>query len=81
MGFDYISYDVPFNPSLFVEIQKRMGMAELIKINDMIYRHSMAMTDEEINISQDKISKDKDDDTTVDGSSMSSSVSDFKETG
>jgi hypothetical protein len=58
-----------------------MGLAELEKINDMIYRHSMAMTDQEINISQDKISKDKDDDTTVDGSSMSSSGSDFKESG
>jgi hypothetical protein len=31
-----------------------MGMAEKIKINDMIYRHSMAMTGQEINISQDK---------------------------
>ena len=79
LGFDNIIYDAPFNPSLFVEIRKRMGMAELEKINDMIYRHSMAMTDEEINISQDKISKDKDDDTTVDGSSLSSSGSDFKE--
>jgi hypothetical protein len=48
-----------------------MGMAELEKINDMIYRYSMAMTDQEINISQDKNIKDKDDDTTVDGSSLS----------
>jgi hypothetical protein len=54
LGFDNIIYDAPFNPSLFVEIRKRMGLAELEKINDMIYRHSMSMTDQEINISQDK---------------------------
>ena len=81
LGFDNIIYEAPFNPSLFVEIRKRMGMAELEKINDMIYRHSMAMTDQEINISQDKNIKDKDDDTTVDGSSLSSSVSDFAASG
>jgi hypothetical protein len=56
-------------------------MAELEKINDMIYRHSMAMTDQEINISQDKNLKEKDDDTTVGCSSLPSSVSDFKESG
>jgi hypothetical protein len=41
----------------------------------------MAMTDQEINIILDIILKDIDDDTTVDGSSLSSSVSDFKESG
>jgi hypothetical protein len=59
--FDNIIYDAPFNASLFVEIRNRMGIAELEKINDMIYRYLMAMTDQKINISQDKISKDKDD--------------------
>jgi IS5 family transposase len=36
LGFDNIIYDAPFNPSLFVEIRKRMGLAEFEKINDMI---------------------------------------------
>ena len=39
-------------------------MAELEKINDMIFRHSLAMTDQEINIILDIILKDIDDDTT-----------------
>lgn len=53
LGFDHIMYDAHFNPSVFVEIRKRMGMAELEKINDLIYKHSLAMTDQEINTNQD----------------------------
>lgn len=53
LGFNHIMYDAPFNRSLFVETRNRMGMAELEKINDLIYRHSLAMTNQEINTNQD----------------------------
>jgi hypothetical protein len=53
LGFDHIMYDMTFNPSVFVEIRNRMGMAELEKNNDLIYGHSLAMTDQEINTNQD----------------------------
>ena len=55
LGFDNIIFDAPFNPSLFVEIRKRMGLDELVKKNDMIYRHSFSITKQEVNINQDKI--------------------------
>jgi hypothetical protein len=53
LGFDHIMYNAPFNPSVFVEIRKRMGMVEFEKINDLIYRHSLAMTNQKINTNQD----------------------------
>ena len=53
LGFDHIMYDAPFNRSLFVKTRNRMGMAELEKINDLIYGYSLAMTDQEINTNQD----------------------------
>jgi IS5 family transposase len=39
LGFDNIIFEAPFNPSLFVEIRKRMGLEELAKMNDMIYSY------------------------------------------
>jgi IS5 family transposase len=53
LGFDNIIFDAPFNPSLFVEIRKRMRLDELEKMNDMIYRHSFYITKKEVNINQD----------------------------
>jgi hypothetical protein len=53
LGFDKLIYDTPFNPSLFVEIRKRMGLDELEKMNDVIYRHSFYIT-EKIYINKDK---------------------------
>ena len=38
LGFDSFSSKAPFYSSLFVEIRKRMGMAELNRINDAIYK-------------------------------------------
>jgi IS5 family transposase len=37
LGFDNIIFEAPFNPSLYVEIRKRLGMTDLEKINDLIY--------------------------------------------
>jgi IS5 family transposase len=66
LGFDSILFDAPFDPSLFVEIEKRMGMAELEKIKDIIYKVSFKNTYEKINISQDKNTKKENDDASGD---------------
>lgn len=41
LGFDTMIFEAPFNASLFVEIRKRMGIENLEKINDLIYKHSV----------------------------------------
>ena len=66
LGFDNILFDAPFDPSLFVEIEKRMGMAELEKIKDIIYKVSFKNTYEKINISQDKNTKNENNDAVGD---------------
>ncbi len=44
LGLDNVIFDTSFNLALSMEIRKRMGIAELEKMNDMIYRHSFSMT-------------------------------------
>jgi hypothetical protein len=38
LGFDSFTAQAPFDSSLFVEIRKLAGMAELNRINDAIYK-------------------------------------------
>jgi hypothetical protein len=51
-------------------------MAELEKSNDLIYRHSLALINQEINVSQDKFIEDRNDDLKVGDSSLTSSSTD-----
>ena len=69
LGFDNIMFVAPFDPSLLVEIEKRMGMAELEKIRDIIYKVSFTKTYEKTNIIQDKNAKNENDDAAGDVSS------------
>jgi hypothetical protein len=36
-----MNLELPFNPSFFVEIRKRVGLENIEKINDMIYTYSV----------------------------------------
>jgi IS5 family transposase len=38
LGYDSFTSKAPFDSSLFVEIRKRMGMDQLNRINDAIYK-------------------------------------------
>lgn len=61
LGYESFTAKTPFYSSLFVEIRNRMGMEQLSRIKDMIYKAAMgnraADTDKSDDDSDDDISK------------------------
>ncbi len=45
LGFDSFTSKAPFDSSLFVEIRKRMGIAQLSRISDVNYQAAMGNRD------------------------------------
>ena len=46
LGFESFTSEAPFDSSLFVEIRKRMGMEQLNRINDAIYKAAKGKWDD-----------------------------------